>query len=408
MKPGSAVVVGGSLGGLIAANLLHQAGWDVTLYEKAKGGLAGRGAGLVAHPELFRILGLAGIDVDAIEGLGVPVTRRIALDQAGRIVGELACPQMLTSWNRLYDALDGIFPRERHLSGMAVAGVGHLGTLAEVRLAGGSTRTADLIVAADGARSTIREQLFPEARARYAGYVAWRGLVDESEISAAGLESLFPHFTFSVVAQGQIAAYPVAGLDGSTAPGRRRYNLVWYRATPEAELRDILTDEAGGHWPDGIPPPLIRPSVQARMREAAGRELPPQLAKAVGRAPSLFFQPIADLKSERLVAGRAVLAGDSAFVARPHSGMGVTKAAQDACQLLTSLSRFDDLDAALSDYQARRIEFGNRAVDVGRQLGAYMEARNGSRPRNRMAERYSDPGHVLADTAMPLPCAYTD
>ena len=123
MKPGSAVVVGGSLGGLIAANLLHQAGWDVTLYEKAKGGLAGRGAGLVAHPELFRILGLAGIDVDAIEGLGVPVTRRIALDQAGRIVGELACPQMLTSWNRLYDALDGIFPRERHLSGMAVAGV---------------------------------------------------------------------------------------------------------------------------------------------------------------------------------------------------------------------------------------------------------------------------------------------
>ena len=33
-KPRSAAVIGGSIGGLFAALLLHKAGWDVNIYER--------------------------------------------------------------------------------------------------------------------------------------------------------------------------------------------------------------------------------------------------------------------------------------------------------------------------------------------------------------------------------------
>jgi 2-polyprenyl-6-methoxyphenol hydroxylase-like FAD-dependent oxidoreductase len=45
-----AIVVGGSLGGLFAANLLSRNGWEVDVFERVPEELAGRGAGIVTHP----------------------------------------------------------------------------------------------------------------------------------------------------------------------------------------------------------------------------------------------------------------------------------------------------------------------------------------------------------------------
>ena len=41
-----ALIAGGSLGGLLAANMLHRAGWDVLVLERANNTLSGRGAGI--------------------------------------------------------------------------------------------------------------------------------------------------------------------------------------------------------------------------------------------------------------------------------------------------------------------------------------------------------------------------
>ena len=56
-----AIVVGGSLGGLFAANMLLRKGWDVEVFERVPDELAGRGAGIVTHPELFEAMAAAGI-----------------------------------------------------------------------------------------------------------------------------------------------------------------------------------------------------------------------------------------------------------------------------------------------------------------------------------------------------------
>jgi len=79
--------------------------------------------------------------------------------------------------------------------------------------------------------------------------------------------------------------------------------------------------------------------------------------------------------SPRIAQGRVALLGDAAFVGRPHSGMGTTKAALDAQYLTDALIAAEgDLDSALADYDQARSLFGSRVVARGRWLGAHMSA----------------------------------
>jgi 2-polyprenyl-6-methoxyphenol hydroxylase-like FAD-dependent oxidoreductase len=237
---------------------------------------------------------------------------------------------------------------------------------------------------------------------QYAGYVAWRGLVEERAVSPPTHADLFERFCFCLPAGEQMLGYPVAGAGNSTQPGQRRYNFVWYRPAAEGgALADLLTDQSGHCHEFAIPPPLIRPDVIARMRRDAEALLAPQFAEIVRLTPQPFFQPIYDLESPRLVFDRAVLTGDAAFVARPHVGMGVSKAAADAAVLADALSAPKSIDEALHDYEKTRIAFGTAVVARARHLGAYMQAQLKTELEREMAERFRTPALVMQETATP-------
>jgi 2-polyprenyl-6-methoxyphenol hydroxylase-like FAD-dependent oxidoreductase len=153
-------------------------------------------------------------------------------------------------------------------------------------------------------------------------------------------------------------------------------------------------------YENGIPPPLIAPAIVAEIRTVAGQLLAPQFAEVVAKTAQPFFQPIYDLESPQLVFGRVVLLGDAAFVARPHCGMGVTKAAADALALARWLSRYPVAEA-LAQYAAERGEFGARIVQHARDLGAYMQAQLATAEEIRMAERYRTHEAVMRETAVP-------
>jgi 2-polyprenyl-6-methoxyphenol hydroxylase-like FAD-dependent oxidoreductase len=122
----------------------------------------------------------------------------------------------------------------------------------------------------------------------------------------------------------------------------------------------------------------------------------------VEKTESLFFQPIFDLESPQLAFDRIVLLGDAAFVARPHCGMGVTKAAGDAVALVKALSDGSDIVGALKTYQRQRVEFGEFIVEHARALGAYMQAQIRTPHERKMAEKYRTPEAVMQETAVPL------
>ncbi len=394
-----AIIIGGSMGGLFAANLLWRAGWDVNVYERVGDELEGRGAGIVTHPSLLSALAKAGVKVD--DTIGVTVEERVTLASDGSIAGRRPLPQLLTAWSRLYHVLKVAFPKERYHVGAQLTALAQDAQSVTASFSNGEQITGDLLIGADGIRSTVRNILAPEIKPIYAGYVAWRGLIEESALSERARKEMFPYFAFGLPPKEQMIAYPVAGRDNATEPGKRRFNFVWYRPADEATtLRDMLTDATGKVWLDGIPPPLIRTEIVEAARQAAREGLAPQFAEAVAKTDSLFFQPIFDVVSEQMSFGRVALLGDAAFVARPHCGMGVTKAGEDACALIDALAATADIASALQAYDRERVAFGNFIVDHARALGAYMQAQLRTPEERARAETYRSLDAVMRDTAI--------
>ncbi len=392
------LVAGGSLGGLLAANVLLRAGHNVRLLEKSAHSLDGRGAGIVTHGALLGALRAAGAVVD--DTLGVAVGARVALDARGAVIARTEHPQLLTSWSRLYALLRAALPAERYLGGHEVVEVQQSAAGVQVHCRGGQRFEADLLVASDGIRSVVRGRLAPQVQPQYAGYVAWRGVCDEAVLSRRTRATLFDHFGFGLPDGEQIIGYPVAGAGNATQPGQRRYNFVWYRPADEAgELHTLMTDADGVHHAGGIAPNKVSWREIARVREAARSLLAPQWAEVIEKTGQPFLQPIHDLMSERLAFDRVALMGDAAFVARPHVGMGVTKAGDDALALARALGAHGSAPAALAAYQAERLAPGRAIVERARRLGAYMQATAtpGLVVRDTLA--------VLHDTAVDLAAA---
>ena len=395
-----AIIVGGSLGGLFAANLLVRSGWAVDVFERVPDELAGRGAGIVTHPELFEALAAAGVEID--DTIGVKVQSRVTLNQHGGVLSERALPQTLTAWGKMYHVLRSALPDSHYHAGGSVASVEDGPDQAMVTLCDGTVHRADIVIAADGFKSAVRERFLPNVKLEYAGYIAWRGLVDEMSLSQSTRDTLFEKFVFCLPPREQILGYPVAGQGNSTVAGQRRYNFVWYRATDEAvDLPNLMTDETGKQWAGGIPPTLIRRDVLDDMEEAAHTLLAPQFAEVVTKATQPLFQPIFDLEVPEMAFGRVALLGDAAFVARPHCGMGVTKAAGDAMALVATLKHEPDVRRALKTYSAIRTQVGSAIVEHARHLGAYMQAQLKNDTDRQMAERYRTPEAVMRETAVP-------
>ena len=185
--PGSkAIVIGGSMSGLLSALMLRRAGWTVDIYERVESELSGRGAGIVAQYELIDRLRALGLATDA---LGVAITTRKILDREGRLTEEFRCPQVLTAWERVYRLLRDAFPPEHYHRGRGLAGFAQSAAGVTAHFSDGESIEAELMVGADGLRSTVRQQCLPDIVPLYAGYSAWRALIAESALPACACNS---------------------------------------------------------------------------------------------------------------------------------------------------------------------------------------------------------------------------
>jgi 2-polyprenyl-6-methoxyphenol hydroxylase-like FAD-dependent oxidoreductase len=391
-----AIVIGGSMSGLFAGLQLRKLGFDVDVYERAEGELAGRGAGIVAQPRVIEALRTLGIEpVD----LGVQATTRKVLAQDGPTVCEFQCPQVFTAWERLYRILRDAFPAECYHRGVGLKHIEQSGQSVTAHFTEDRTVEADLLVGADGIRSTVRTQFLPDVSPLYAGYVAWRSMIPEQAIPRAVHRELFEHMVFCLPPGEQFLSYPVAGPDNDLRPGHRRLNVIWYRpAEEQGELQRLLTDDSGVTHAISIPPPLIRRQAIIDMQAAAERLVAPQFRAVARLMDEPVLQAIYDLESPRMAFGRIAILGDAAFVARPHVGAGVSKASDDITSLVKALAT-DDIETALRRFEAERVLIGRRVIERARHLGAYLQATQTEEERAH-AGRYSTAQAVIEETAL--------
>lgn len=362
------IIVGGSIGGLFAAVLLRRAGFDVTVYERSVHGLEGRGAGLVAQREVFAILREAGFE--HIARIGVVAQERIHLGRSGEISQIQHMPQTQLSWDVLFRSFRDLVPDANYVGGRQVVEVTQSADAAMVRLADGGVEIADLVIGADGIGSVVRGAVAgAHSLPAYVGYATWRGLIPEASMPAEAASQLFDRFAFYEMPGSHILGYLVAGPDGSITTGARRYNWVWYRRYEPDALAEVLTDVDGRRRPYSLAPGRMRPEVVAAMRADAERLLPPSFRAAVEAEQRPFLHAIFDYAAPRMALGRITLMGDAAFVARPHTAMGVAKAAGDAFALRDALVAHDDLAKALAAFEAERVPTDRAIVAYGQRLG---------------------------------------
>jgi 2-polyprenyl-6-methoxyphenol hydroxylase-like FAD-dependent oxidoreductase len=393
-----ALVIGGSMSGLFCALNLRQRGWNVDVYERSPVPLTGRGAGIMTHPELRTALFDVGIDAD--RNLGVFIDGRVLLDGSDAIAARHDAPQIATSWNRLFEMLMEALGDNHYHVGKDLRALLQGADKVTAEFADGTCETGDLLVGADGFRSAVRAQLLPDAQPLYAGYVAWRALADEGDVVPLLTQEVFDRLSFFLPPGEQFLGYPVAGPNNDLRPGHRSWNVVWYRpAESRQELERLLTDDMGKLHEVSIPPPLVSKAVVREMRQAAERLLPARFREAMRLIQQPFLQPIYDLESPCMAIGRVALAGDAAFVIRPHVGGGVVKAAEDAAALAAALADHEAVEDGLAAYEARRIDLGRHYVAQARRLGSYLRRTFGSNEERALAAFYARPEQVLAETA---------
>jgi 2,6-dihydroxypyridine 3-monooxygenase len=363
-----AVVIGGSLGGLTAALVLRDTGWDVHVIERSGSTLTGRGVGIVVQPATVRYL--VEKQVVELEQVSTPARRLRYLDRGGRPDRDEPCTYRFTAWNTLYRTLLGCLETGRYHLGDALAGFDQDAGQVEVRLSSGRREVCDLLVCADGASSTARGLLLPEVRPTYAGYVGWRGTVPEADLSPGCRSAARDAILYHLMPSSHILAYPIPAADGTVDVGRRLLNFVWYRNVSDgAELHDLMTDRSGVHRDMSLPPGAVQERFVRRLRGDA-QDLPAPLAEVVVKTPEPFIQPIVDVEVPRMAFGRVCLLGDAAFVARPHAAAGTAKAAADAWALAEAMAGAQgDVPGGLRRWEGSQLALGRQLSARVRDLG---------------------------------------
>jgi 2,6-dihydroxypyridine 3-monooxygenase len=373
------IVIGGSVGGLTAALVLRDAGYEVDVFERSTSALESRGAGIILHPMTVRYF--VENAIMAVEQISTSVGILRYLDKDGSTVQEGPCGYRATGWNTLYRALVRCLEPQRYHLGEALSSIEQeQGGSVWARFASGRQEPADLLVCADGISSTARALLSPETVPVYAGYVGWRGTVPESELGVADRGVLGTAINYHLMPDSHVVAYPIPGLDGALDPGRRLINFVWYRnVAQEGALPELMIDRAGTRRELSVPPQAVQDRFVAELQSAAER-LPPSISRLVRKAVDPFIQQIVDVQVPQMVYGRACLVGDAAFVARPHAAAGTAKAAADAWALQEELlAAAGDLDTALTAWNRRQLALGRALVARVQKLGARSQFGGGWR-----------------------------
>lgn len=370
-----AVVVGGSIGGLTAALLLKDLGFEVDVFERTPSDLDGRGGGIVLQPDTLRWFRERSAQRPEDVSTTTDWVQYIGKDNDVLDRDERSWSH--TSWGTFYRALLADFGREHYHLGEFACGFEQDDDSVTVRFVSGRREKADLLVIADGVTSANRARIDPDVELSYSGYIGWRGTVDEALLTAETAELLRNSITYNIVPNSQITMYPIPSERG-TAIGDRLMNYVWYRNVAEGpDLDEMLTDKRGFQGKVSVHPHQVQDRYVDEMRDAASRMLAPAAAEVVTSTEAPFIQVVWDSRASKMADGRVALIGDAACGARPHAAAGTAKAAADAWALSEALTAAaGNVAEALEKWEPGQLELSSNLLTRVKAMGERSQFTN--------------------------------
>ncbi|KAH9760859.1 FAD binding 3 domain-containing protein [Citrus sinensis] len=350
MRKPKAIIVGGSIAGISCAKALILAGWDVVVIEKTRGPPTGNptGAGIALHLLSQKIVKSWLHQPDLLHNITLPLT----IDQAhwtdlhGLIYNTL--PVEIVFWGHLY--LTFCISHDKSTVNVKAK---NLRTDVIIDVVG------DLLVAADGSRSSVRQTFLPDSKLRYTGYCAWRGVFDFSENEN------------SETIQGVRKAYPTLGngVHMDLASGTytvldelmyKRLNWIWFISQPEPQPKgDSATMKVSSD--------MIK-----KMHQEAEKIWVPEFARVIKETKEPFLNLIADCDPlTQIYWDNVVLIGDAAHPITPHCARSTNMAIADAAVLGKCLERWgpENLHSALEEHQSVRLPVTTKQVLHSRRVG---------------------------------------
>src|SRR2546425_8226262 len=344
----STIVVGGGIGGLSLARELVIAGLPVAVLERAPK-LGTVGAGIIMNPNAMRVLEGNGL-APSVRSRSAAYLARDTFDHRGRRLATRDYRPLYADGRLAVGALCHRAHLHECLYGGLPAGTVHFDTRISgfdagpdgVRVAteSGETFAADVLIGADGIRSTVRTRFFGANEPSYLGYRSHRFVVANRD----GLE----HFTEFLGRGRRIGLVPVGGgqLYVWTTFNSPRESHAWALESVEAlrTLFDEFTD--------------------SRVRRAFD---------ALTFTDSLVCTDIEEIQQATWTRGRVALLGDAAHALTPNMGQGAGMAMEDAAVLAEELARAArnerDVPTALTSYVGRRQRRVETIVRLSREIG---------------------------------------
>ncbi len=341
-------VIGGGIGGLSAALALCQAGFEVEVYEQAQE-LTEVGGGINMGPNAVRVLqrlGLReGLDREGVRPVGTHQRRW----QDGRTLQRAplnprceelyGAPHMTLHRADLLAVIAAGFPAQQIYLGHRLVGLAERGDGVEAWFENGARITADVLVGADGIHSAVRAALFGDEDPRFAGCVAYRGLVPAPRIADLGLE---------LGSQSWVG--PGAHLVHYFVSRGRLLNFVGWTEHDSWNRED---------WTD-------RATVGRALAAFEGWH--PQVRRIIAAAETCFIWALFDRDPQtRWSVGHATLLGDACHPMYPFMGQGAAQAIEDGATLAACLAaEADDPVAALRHYERLRLPRVTRLQELSR------------------------------------------
>ncbi|MFC0513003.1 FAD-dependent monooxygenase [Mucilaginibacter angelicae] len=360
------IIIGGSIGGLITGIALKKAGYDVDIYERSASEMQGRGAGLVVQPGLMDYM--ISNDISNRQQFGVPATQRQILNGHGHVTLRYENDTSFTSWNYLWRQLKNYFPAENYHYNHKLESLNQNDKTVHGVFSDGKEVAADLLIGADGYSSVVREHISPGIAPLYSGYVAYRGLIPESDLNEEEIEFFSNKFTLYPYTNSHLLAYLVPGNHGELEKGGRQLNWVWYLNKTKSELDRLMTDKNGLIRQFSIPATFLSTESVTELHERAQKELPDILRDRVLQTTNPFVQTIVDMEVPKMYEGRVVILGDAASVVRPHTASGTAKAYENGVALSAALSRHKQVEEALLEWNNDELRYAADLIAYGRRL----------------------------------------